>query len=69
MGGVMTADDIDEKTGDSVAKVLASKHPEAKTPDVRHLPTYSEAPVLNDVDITSDVVEHVASRLTGSAGF
>jgi hypothetical protein len=67
-GGVMTSDDIDEKTGDSVAEVLASKHPEAKTPDVRHLPTYSETPVLHDIDITTDVVEHVASRLTGSAG-
>jgi hypothetical protein len=67
-GGAMTADEIDEKTGDSVAEVLESKHPEAKIPDVRHLPTYAERPVLTDVDVTPNVVEHVASRLTGSAG-
>jgi hypothetical protein len=59
---------LDEKTGDSVAEVLKSKHPEAKIPDVRHLPTYAERPVLTDVDVTPEVVEHVAGRLTGSAG-
>jgi hypothetical protein len=33
-----------------------------------HLPTYDETIILTDVDITDDVVEHVAARLTGSAG-
>jgi hypothetical protein len=52
VGSVLMPGDIaNEETGDSVAEVLASKHPEARTPDVHHLPTYSETPdfVFNDI--------------------
>jgi hypothetical protein len=60
-----SADEIDEKTGDSVAEILKSQHPMANIPDVRHLPTYTERPVLTDVDVTPDVVDHVARHLSG----
>jgi hypothetical protein len=68
VGSVMNADDIDEKTGLSVAESLAFKHPEAKTLDVRNLPTYNELPQLTALDITKDTVEHIASRLSRAAG-
>jgi hypothetical protein len=64
----MTADEIDEKTGDLVAEVLNFRHPEAKIPDVRHLPTNAERPVLTYIDVTPDVVERLARHLSGSAG-
>jgi hypothetical protein len=68
IAGVLMPDEIDMKSGDSVAEALASKHPEARIPDAHNLPTYSETPDFVDVDITESVVEHVASRLSGAAG-
>ena len=68
VAGVLMPNETDLKTGDSVSEVLASKHPEARTPDVHNLPTYSETPDFVDVDITESVVEHIASRLSGAAG-
>jgi hypothetical protein len=67
-GGILMPGDIDEKTGDSVANVLKSKHPDARVPDASLLPTYSETPDFVDLSITEDVVETVAKRLAGSAG-
>jgi hypothetical protein len=60
--------DTDEKTGLKVAEVLASKHPDARIPDTDKLPEYDEVPDFADLDITEDVVEMVARRLSGSAG-
>jgi hypothetical protein len=68
IGSVLNANDIDEKTGVSVAESLESKHPEARTPDVCNLPTYPEVPELIALDITKDTLEHIASRLSGAAG-
>jgi hypothetical protein len=67
-GGILMASDIDEKTGASVATVLESKHPEARTPDASHLHTYTELPEFVDIDITDETVEKVAHNLSGSAG-
>jgi hypothetical protein len=68
VAGVLMPNETDQKSGDTVAEALASKHPEARTPDVCNLPTYSETPDLVGVDITESVVQHVASRLSGAAG-
>jgi hypothetical protein len=67
-GGVLQPGDIDEKSGLSVAKVLASKHPEARTPVASSLHQYENTPDFVDVDVTEDTVEKVARRLSGSAG-
>jgi hypothetical protein len=58
-GSILMPGDIDEKTGDSVATVLESKHPDARVPNVSLLPTYSETPHF---------FEKVARRLSGSSG-
>ncbi len=60
--------DIDEKTGDSVATVLESKHPNARVPDFSSFPLYPNTPDFVDLAITEDSVEKVAGRLSGSAG-
>jgi hypothetical protein len=61
--------DTDEKTGLLAAKVLASKHPNARIPDADNkLSDYDKLPDFADLDITEDVVEQVARRLSGSAG-
>jgi hypothetical protein len=65
---VKTAGDIDEKTGDSVAEVLKSKQTSERLQMRAIFLHHDETPILTDVDITDDVVEHVAARLTGSAG-
>ena len=67
-GGVLMPDDIDEKSGDSVADVLASKHPDARTPEALSLHQCKITPDFVDVDVTEDTVETVARRLSGSAG-
>jgi len=67
-GGVLLLDDIDEKTGLSVEKVLESKHPDACTPDLPFFNDYKSMPEFVDVHITEDTVEKVAHHLTGSAG-
>jgi hypothetical protein len=68
VAGVLMPNETDQKSGDTVPEALACKHPEARTPDVCNLPTYSETPDLVGVDITESVVQHVASRLSGAAG-
>lgn len=67
-GGILMPDDIDEKTGDSVENVLRSKHPEARIPKATDLPSFTNLPDLVELDITTDHVSTVASRLSGSAG-
>jgi hypothetical protein len=69
VGGILLPSNTDEKTGDSYAKVLASKYPEARTPDAnKKLPTYDVVPDFTNLDITEDVVDQVVRRLSGSAG-
>jgi hypothetical protein len=67
-GIIMMPDENDDKTGDSVATVLESKHPDARVPNVSFLPTFPNTPDFMDLDITEDSVEKVAGRLSGSAG-
>ena len=66
--GVYDPQDIDLKSGDTVAEVLASKHPEARVPDLATLHHFDNTPEFVDVDITTDTVEKVACRLSGSVG-
>ena len=54
-------DEIDEKSGDIVAEVLASKHPEARTPNASSLNKHTNAPNFLDVDFT----EKLSRRLLG----
>ena len=68
LGSVLLPDTIDEVTGDSVTEVLKSKHPDARTPDTSQFPTYPNTPNFVDLDVTEEVVEAVASKLSGSAG-
>jgi hypothetical protein len=67
-GGVLLPSAIDDKTGDTVEEVLLSKHPEARVPEASKLPKYDELPDLVELDITDDIVQTVASKLSGSAG-
>mgnify|MGYP000532751663 CR=1 FL=1 len=47
---------------------VKSKASGSKNSRCSHLPTYSETPDFVDLDITEEVVEKIARRLTGSAG-
>ena len=72
-GGVLHPDALDSKTGRPVIEVLEGKHPDMKTPrdaDIGQdvFESYPEAPQAIPLDITEDVVETVASRLSGAAG-
>ena len=66
--GVYLPTDKCSKTNKPVWEVFKSKHSKARTPSDEALPTYPTTPDLVDLDITSDVVERVASKLSGSAG-
>jgi hypothetical protein len=68
VGGILLPSNTDKKTGLLVAKVLASKDPNARIPDANKLSDYDELPDFADLDITEDVVEQVARRLSRSAG-
>jgi hypothetical protein len=67
-GGVLMPDDIDEKSGDSVADVLEAKHPDARTPEAASLHRCNTTADFVNVDVTEDTVKTVAQRLSGSAG-
>jgi hypothetical protein len=58
--GVLIPGNMDEKTGDPVATVLQSKHPNARMPDASMLPVYEDTPEFVDLDITKDIVKSVA---------
>ena len=74
-GGVYQPDDLDSKTGRPVLEVLQEKHPDLREPPDIGTATGSFEPV-DDADwrkpipvvITPDIVETVASRLSGAAG-
>ena len=58
---------IDSKTGKPVWEVLSEKHPPAREPPSSAFLQYPHNP-LGHVDIGSEVVERVATRIQGSAG-
>mmetsp|Transcript_14787 Transcript_14787/g.22031 ORF Transcript_14787/g.22031 Transcript_14787/m.22031 type:complete len:104 (-) Transcript_14787:357-668(-) len=67
-GGLLAPDDICSKTWLPVHEVLASKHPEPQVPLESALKTYSTVPTFVDVNVTGEVIEKVARRLSGAAG-
>jgi hypothetical protein len=68
MGGVLLPDDLCTKSGQPVADVLASKHPDVRSPDVNALPFYEIVPEFIEVDGTEAFVEKTARKLSGGAG-
>eukprot|EP00957_Ditylum_brightwellii_P045360 3438318-Ditylum_brightwellii.AAC.1 len=67
-GGLLKPGNICSKTGLPVDEVLTSKHPEPIVPPESALTNYAKTPVFIDVNITGEVVEKVAHRLSGAAG-
>ena len=68
-GGVLQPGDRYDKMGDRVLEVFCAKHPEAQTPTVACLESYTGLPPeLSLVDITDDTVTAVEGRLSGGAG-
>jgi hypothetical protein len=67
-GGVLLPNEVDAKTGEYVIDVLKAKRPDAWIPDASKLDDYEETPNFVDLDITKEVVEQFARRLSGSAG-
>jgi hypothetical protein len=67
-GGILIPGDVHEKSGDSVAEALESKHPHAWILDASSLPKYTITPDFVDVDICEEAVETGARRHSGSAG-
>jgi hypothetical protein len=74
-GGVLQPDDLCSKTGKPVLAVLRSKHPKMRDPqpdmtdpDRGSFEPYDEVPEPIPLVISGDVVEQVASRLSGGAG-
>jgi hypothetical protein len=74
-GGVKMPDDLCSKTGTPVLEVLRGKHPALRDPgpevgrsDTAFEPYDAPAPDTVPVEITADVVEAVASSLSGAAG-
>eukprot|EP00957_Ditylum_brightwellii_P201833 15327426-Ditylum_brightwellii.AAC.1 len=67
-GGLLLPSDTDTNTGLAVKEVLLSKHPDPTPPPESAFDKYKELPALIDLDITASTVQHIASRLQGSAG-
>lgn len=74
-GGVFQPDDADSKTGRPVVDVLREKHPDLREPLLIGQPHGSFEPVAAaewkkpiPVNITAEVMERVATRLSGAAG-
>ena len=72
-GGVLQPDDACTKTGRPVLDVLREKHPTLRSPDIdsddrEAFEKYDNTPRSIPLTITSEVVEKVASRLSGAAG-
>jgi hypothetical protein len=75
-GGVLQPDDACTKTGRLVLEVLRGKHPSMHdpAPDLQDpgrglFEPYGDVPEPVPVEITGDMVEDVASRLSGGAAF
>jgi len=56
-GGVLFPMDVDPVTGQTVADVLASKHPSPRIPSPTSLPSYPSTPDFIFLDITPDTIE------------
>jgi hypothetical protein len=67
-GGVLLPGNVDEKSRERVIDILQSKHLDAQIPEAAELEDYDNLPDFVDLDITKEVVEKVARRLSGSAG-
>ena len=67
-GGVLLPADRDEKSGDPISEALSSKHPDARVTDPATLRQHEELPDFADLDITNQVVETAAGKLSGAAG-
>jgi hypothetical protein len=72
-GGVLQPEDACTKTGRPVLEVLREKHPQMKVQDLAaadrsNFEPYDCIPQPLPVEITVDVVETVAARLSGAAG-
>ena len=72
-GGVLHPDDIDQKSGKTVAEVLESKHPACMIPDLGQegwasFEEYEERLNSVPVDCDQEIVQRVADRMKGGAG-
>lgn len=72
-GGVLSPDDVCTKIGIPVLEALRAKHPPLRDPasvgsEGGAFEPYDRAPTPVPFVVTADVVEDVASRLSGSAG-
>ena len=70
-GGALQVDDMvkgKDGTESSVYDVLLSKHPESVRPGEGAFEEYPEVPEMVILDITSETVQKVASRMSGAAG-
>ena len=72
-GGVLKPTDVCTKTGEKVLDVLKSKHPELRDPTILGQPggafePYPSVPPAVPMVISTDVVETIASKLSGSGG-
>jgi uncharacterized protein YsxB (DUF464 family) len=67
-GGLLYPDDLDQKTQMSVGEVLLDKHPPMRDPGPAAMKDYDEVPDFIDLDITSEHVENIAKKMSGSAG-
>ena len=67
-GGVLKPNDIDVKTGKTVIKVLADKHPPAREPGAIALPEHEHCPEPMPLLVTQEVVGIVVKKMSGSAG-
>ena len=71
-GGVYDPDDLDSKTGRPVINVLQGKHPNLRDPPVGEengaFEPYSIVPMPIPLLMSDEVIQQVATDLTGSAG-
>ncbi len=72
-GGVLLPQDLCTKTGRPVMEVLHSQHPDTRIPDLKDphcfaFEHYDEVPVEIPTDCTSEDLETLALRMSGSAG-
>ena len=70
-GGALKVDDMvrgKDGTESSVYDILQSKHPDSISPGEVAFEEYPEVPEMVTLDITSETVQKVASKLSGAAG-
>ena len=72
-GGVLHPDDVDQKSGKTVAEVLKSEHPACMIPKLGEegwasFKKYDERLNSVPVDCDQEIVQRVADRMKGGAG-